>query len=70
MLLYSDGITEAKKMVKNEVSPELFGEKLLGKLFRESAIFPVEVVKNTILKELLNYKCDDDVTMVILKRKA
>ncbi len=71
MLLYSDGITEAnKKNTSNEITDELFGEKLLGELLRSNANAPVDDLKNTIIKELKNFKCNDDVTMVILKRKC
>lgn len=69
MLLYSDGITEAKKKESVEgIETELFGEELLADFFKRNAALPVEEIRNGILKELQNYRCGDDVTMVILRR--
>ncbi len=71
MLLYSDGITEASNKDKVKSSePELFGDLRLGELFKNNATLPVDRIKDAIIKDLEGYFCGDDVTMVILKRKA
>ncbi|MCP4135247.1 MAG: AAA family ATPase [bacterium] len=72
MLIYTDGITEAwiKGSVKHERDPaqDMFGENRLKDIFRLSGKRPVEEIKNKILKELEEYDCDDDVTMVVVRR--
>ena len=71
MLLYSDGVTEAvKKETAKSADPELFGDIHLADLFKKAATLPVDGIKDTILKDLKGYICGDDVTIVILKRKA
>ncbi len=71
MLLYTDGITEAwiKGSVRNERNPEdMFGENRLQQVLAASGSGHPDEVRNNILKELEGYDCDDDVTMVVLKR--
>ncbi|MDJ0761412.1 MAG: AAA family ATPase [Myxococcota bacterium] len=72
MLLYTDGITEAwKKGAPQNTkggAEQMFGEEKLKQLFAQSSTKPPHDIKNHILKELNNYECVDDVTMVVLKR--
>jgi serine phosphatase RsbU (regulator of sigma subunit) len=72
LLLYTDGITEAWKSgtVKDKRNPEtdMFGnERLIGILERMGSN-PPDDIKNAVIKELRSYICQDDVTMVVLKR--
>ncbi|MCP4131101.1 MAG: AAA family ATPase [bacterium] len=72
MLVYTDGITEAwkKGSVKDQRDPkeDMFGDHRLKDIFDRFGNRPVEEIKDEILKELENYDCDDDVTMVLMKR--
>lgn len=63
MLLYSDGITEAFDKKR-----EMFSKKKLVQVFKNSAAFSTEEIKNNILKELDGYDHRDDVTLVVLRR--
>ena len=72
LLVYTDGITEAwgKGSIKNSRDPatEMFGETRLKQIFSETGSEAPDVIKDAILKNLEDYICDDDVTMVVLKR--
>lgn len=63
LLLYSDGLTEAR-----DGSQELFSQKRLENLLRENGTNQLENIKSEILDSLENYNIDDDITFVILKR--
>ena len=65
MLLYTDGITEAIDEDK-----KMFSDEKLQRVFKDLGHLPPEEIKNGILKALDNYTCDDDVTLMILKRKS
>jgi len=72
MLLYTDGITEARKKdsVKDnrDVENDMFGDNKLKDLFQVLGNKSTDDIKNGIMKELENdYICNDDVTMVVLK---
>jgi serine phosphatase RsbU (regulator of sigma subunit) len=74
MMIYTDGITEAwdKYSVKDKRNPEkdMFGLAKLSGVLKELGGCSPEDIKNGILKSLENYKCMDDVTMVVIKRTA
>ena len=65
MLLFTDGITEAQRKGSEY---ELFGEKRLSDIFCKYVDRPTEDIKNEIISALKDYDCDDDVTMIILRR--
>ncbi|MDJ0765003.1 MAG: AAA family ATPase [Myxococcota bacterium] len=67
-LLYTDGITEA---IKNGSKMSMFGEMRLFDIFAKLAKAgnTTDDIKKGILKELKDYDCRDDITMVILKRE-
>jgi serine phosphatase RsbU (regulator of sigma subunit) len=67
MFLYTDGITEAK----NEAGKMYSDEKLID-TFKQLCDIETssDGIKNGILNSLKNYTCEDDVTMVILKKQC
>ncbi len=72
MLVYTDGITEALKVGHLGRRPgnhvEMFGEeRLTEELLRLGGESP-DVIKQGVLAKLESYVCDDDVTMVVLKK--
>jgi serine phosphatase RsbU (regulator of sigma subunit) len=70
MLLYTDGITEARiKGVdqKKYTIHEMFGKNHLAEIVKKSAGEPLEVIRDRIFKELENYDVYDDITMVIVR---
>ncbi|MCP4137280.1 MAG: SpoIIE family protein phosphatase [bacterium] len=72
MLVYTDGITEAweKGSVKNQRLPSkhMFGDKRLKNILLERGKESPGSIQHHILAGLDNYNCEDDVTMVIIKR--
>ncbi|MBU0994426.1 MAG: SpoIIE family protein phosphatase [Proteobacteria bacterium] len=72
MLLYTDGVTEAVKLNgsgRNDYSKsKMFSDTKLMDLLKSHGTHPPEGIKEGILKELKSYHCDDDVTLVIVKR--
>lgn len=63
LFLYTDGITEAKD--KNK---KMFSEERLVKLIKETSLQSTEKMRDRVLEELKEYRTDDDVTMLILKK--
>ncbi|HOS41334.1 MAG TPA: SpoIIE family protein phosphatase [Spirochaetota bacterium] len=74
MLLYSDGITEAWRTGtargKRNAEDDMFGEERLRTLFTDLGERPTEEIKEGILAGLAGYTFTDDITMLILRRKA
>ena len=72
MLLYTDGITEAwlRGSVPDHRDPEreMYGFEKLRDLFRLNGHRPCEEIKKEILASLESYSCDDDVTMMAIRR--
>ena len=72
MLLYTDGITEAwEKGIHPEDQGDvskIFGAEKLKDAFLDLGKESPENIKNGILKELENFDCRDDVTLVVVKR--
>ncbi|MBU0993448.1 MAG: SpoIIE family protein phosphatase [Proteobacteria bacterium] len=64
MLLFTDGLTEARRK-NNEVA---FGEDRLEAILLDTGAQSTETTKSEILKALDNFTCTDDVTFLILKR--
>lgn len=64
LLLYTDGIIEAK-----DTNDQLFSLEKLADLFKQYASSPVEKIKDSILKELKNYSIDDDVSLLVMKKR-
>lgn len=65
ILVYTDGLTEAVK----KGTTEMYGQEQLVNKFLEYGDFPVKEIRNKLLDTLKNYQCDDDVTLVALRRK-
>jgi serine phosphatase RsbU (regulator of sigma subunit) len=63
MLLYTDGIVEA-----TDSDGRMFSEERLVQELQSVAGQPPESIKNSILNSLKDYRCQDDVTLLILKR--
>jgi serine phosphatase RsbU (regulator of sigma subunit) len=74
MLVYTDGITEARAKGDSTQGmgrpPEMFGVERLGDIFKSLGRLSVEDIKNGILDALREYHCNDDVTMVVLNRRG
>ena len=72
LLLYTDGITEAwiKGSIPGRRDPrkDMFGVDRLKDIFHSMGSRSTQEIKVRILKELEGYVCNDDVTMVIIKR--
>ncbi len=72
MLLYTDGITEAweknQKGTSEREANNLFGEKKLLEMLKSNGKKKPEKLKKLLLDELKNYKSDDDITFIIIKR--
>ena len=63
-ILFTDGIVEARDN-KNE----MFSNEKLISIFKNNATKPLDMIKKQILKELDDYTCKDDITLVVLRRK-
>ncbi|MCP4132043.1 MAG: AAA family ATPase [bacterium] len=72
MLVYTDGITEAwkKGSLRNGRDPlkDMFRKEKLLDIFGALGNGPIEEIKNGVLTELEDYECDDDVTLVLVRR--
>ena len=64
MLLYTDGVTEAKSP-----SEAFFSQERLADILKTSAVQGTEGLKEAILNALSGYRVDDDIAMVILERR-
>ena len=63
-LLFTDGVTEA---LDNEGN--MFSYDSLKDLFQKTGDLSVEIIKEKIIAALEDYQRDDDVTMLVVKRK-
>lgn len=72
ILLYTDGITEARNKDHEERSDrspfEMFGEERLLELYSRTGEHPPGEIRNEIVTALQDYSRPDDVTLVVLKR--
>lgn len=72
MLLYTDGITEAwkKGSIRDARDPvmEMFGEDRLIEIFSRCGNESSLAIKDAIVAELDQYECNDDITMVVVRR--
>ena len=66
MLLYTDGLTEARLKGKNDA----FGDDRLEALFLDHGDRSTETIKKALLKELNMYACLDDVTFLLIKKQG
>jgi histidine kinase len=64
MLLYTDGITEARGD-----NGSMFSEEKLEMIFKGLGDKSTEEIRDGILSSLSGYECRDDVTIVLIKRK-
>jgi serine phosphatase RsbU (regulator of sigma subunit) len=63
MLLYTDGIPEA-----TDQQGKMYNGEKLAALFEKNGRQSPGKIKSTLVESLKNYKCNDDVTMLIIKR--
>ena len=73
LLVYTDGITEATTQSEHEsnIKPrqtKMFGIDNLARILLERGGGSPDDLKNEILTRLEDYTCDDDITLVCLKR--
>ena len=64
LLLFTDGITEAW-----DANDKMFSEEKLADILKKHGTLGTDAIKDAILEALEGYAIDDDVTMVILKKK-
>ncbi len=72
MLLYTDGITEAR--LKNAIGPfdpetHMYGQKHLEKVFYKNSNEDLNSIQTSLLESLDDYNCNDDVTIVLVKKE-
>lgn len=65
MLIYTDGITEARNKADNT---ELFGTERLMQLLTASGEKNVEDMKAIIIDAMLDYNCNDDMAIFVLQK--
>lgn len=72
MVLFTDGVTEAmvrgQEMNSVEDQVEMFGEERLMSLIKNSTTKEPSAILNEIYLELDDYVCNDDVTIIVVKR--
>lgn len=64
MILYTNGVTEPR-----DVIGEMFSGLRLAGILKKSGNLKTEGIKNKIIDALDEYKIDDDLTIVLLKKK-
>jgi sigma-B regulation protein RsbU (phosphoserine phosphatase) len=64
LFLFTDGITES-----TDIDGHMYEINGLVKILNEKGSEPVEVIKQSILKSLEDFKTEDDTTFMICKRK-
>ncbi|THB63558.1 MAG: serine/threonine-protein phosphatase, partial [Spirochaetaceae bacterium] len=76
LVLYSDGITEAKNVSRKdshdgEIEREMFGEEKLHKIISENRSRTPKQLIDVILKAVDSWMSeqDDDITLAVIKRK-
>ncbi|MBN2159880.1 MAG: serine/threonine-protein phosphatase [Spirochaetes bacterium] len=74
MLLYTDGITEAWRWGSvrdhRDAERDQYGVARLSGVFQDLGACLPEEIKRGVIDSLHDYECDDDVTMVVVKRLA
>jgi serine phosphatase RsbU (regulator of sigma subunit) len=74
MLLYTDGITEAREKNAQNASPgehKMYGEERLIEVFRSCVELPVDEIKEMIIRSLNEeYIAHDDITIIVVKKIA
>lgn len=71
MFLYTDGIAEAWRVNQDEEkhAGHMFGIQKLMEIFKAAAQDSINGIKHSVLNALKEYDCDDDVTMLFLRRE-
>jgi serine phosphatase RsbU (regulator of sigma subunit) len=73
LVLYTDGITEARGRSSRKISENLFGEEKLIEVVRANLAKSAVDIQAAILKAISNHTSnaaqDDDITLVVIKRK-
>jgi sigma-B regulation protein RsbU (phosphoserine phosphatase) len=63
MLLFTDGVTEAKNN-----DGKFFSAQPLIKILQEAGGCTTEEIKNRVLRALRDFNTNDDVTLIIMKK--
>ena len=73
LVLYTDGITEARTPDEKAVQEKLFGEDRLIQVVKESASLSAREIQSAILQAVSNHTKNtpqgDDITLVVIKRR-
>jgi serine phosphatase RsbU (regulator of sigma subunit) len=73
LVLYTDGITEARGLSSRKISENLFGEERLIEVVRANLTKSAVEIQAAILKAISSHTSnapqDDDITLVVIKRK-
>lgn len=65
LMLYTDGITEAR-----DDQGRMFGEKPLTEALKQNGHANAECICQSVMKQMTSYALSDDMTLVVMKRKA
>lgn len=66
LLLYTDGITEARS---EKETNKFFGTIQLSEILKEESPGPARKIVDTIIAQLAGYTCNDDITLLVIKKK-
>lgn len=73
LVLFTDGITEARAPDEDITEDKLFGEDRLIQVIKDNASLPAREIQAAILQAVSahtkNRPQDDDITLVIIKRR-
>jgi serine phosphatase RsbU (regulator of sigma subunit) len=73
LVLYTDGITEARTPDKEDVGEKLFGEDRLIQVVKENSSFSAREIQSAILQAVSDHTKNtpqgDDITLVVIKRR-
>jgi sigma-B regulation protein RsbU (phosphoserine phosphatase) len=73
LVMYTDGITEARNPEEEAVEEKLFGEERLIQVVKESASLSAREIQAAILQSVSAYTKntpqEDDITLVVIKRR-
>jgi sigma-B regulation protein RsbU (phosphoserine phosphatase) len=73
LVLYTDGITEARSPNEEAMGEKLFGEDRLIQVIKESASLSAREIQSAILQAVSHHTKNtpqgDDITLVVIKRR-
>jgi sigma-B regulation protein RsbU (phosphoserine phosphatase) len=73
LVLYTDGITEARAPDEETVEEKLFGEDRLVQIIKDSASYSAREIQSAILQAVSTHTKNtpqgDDITLVVIKRR-